>query len=408
MRAQFKKLSSTITVFSVTFALLSLGFSTDDSAHVSTSLQPAASDDQDGESTADPGHDTRYLNDLFSNASKDEHIRLRPDSYKIEGHVVLPQSDNVTIDARGSEFQGKAIFLSAATSGLTWEGGSFVGDGTHNTRISFVLLKTENSSFSDMNFDRTTPFGDHVFDLLGCTDTTIQQLVVTGYGHTPDTSELPPHSLYAEAIQVDFAAESGLGKDVDVDLLLNNGGEFDGSPTSGLKVVESVFQPKRAPDGSLVAWAPPAFGNHSPNTSDEVPSDLTFSRNVVVDSVPTIGLSNGPWNGALHIGSVSGLDVSRNYFEFSEMNDRHLWIEVGTNPPHSEDAEPSSAPTVENISVRDNVFAGSPPRTAYMALGTPLPAKTNSSTVQVSQNRLILGNIRGALAHLLQATGRKE
>lgn len=311
----------------------------------------------------DPPHSanvdrTEELNARFAAAEVGENIDLSDDFYAIDGHILLPSSANVSIDATGATFRGRAVFLAVGAEGLTWTGGAFVGDGTASTRVTFNLFQTGEASFNDMTFDRTISFGNHAFDLLGSKNTLIDNVTVTGYGADLDIDDLPSHAKFAEAIQVDFAHSDGVGNDKTIDLIKKHGGTFDKAPTRGVTIQHSRFEPSYDYAGSLTSWAPTPFGSHSHNPHGDNPRDLRFINNFVLHPIPLNREDSDSWTGAIHFAAASDIEISHNYFESGETDRRQSWIEL---PPDS-----NTVGSTIDVKVLANVFAGAPPAEGYL------------------------------------------
>lgn len=350
---------------------------------------PGTTSTRDTRGAYDPDEgDAEDLNEFFASSSEGETLVLPKRNYALSGHVLLPRENDVLIDARGTTFTGQAVFLGVGSSGLSWNGGTFVGDGTDETRQTFNLFKTNNSSFREMHFERTLSFGNHAFDLLGSTNVLIEHLTVTGYGESTDTSGLSPHALYAEAIQVDYALRSGIGNDATAELISHHGGEFDGTPSAKIVVRDSAFEPSYDEFGRMEAWAPTPFGSHFSDNPEEPLGELVLENSTIIDPIPVPGRTSGRWSGVLHFSPAKRIAILDNYLELSQSEVRPTWIEIERQ--ESADIENRQSPEVQ-VQVLRNTFAGAPPFEGYIVLDgeqpegqwndQPLTAESNSLTI---------------------------
>ena len=313
--------------------------------------------------------DADQLQSLFAGATAGSTIRIPPREYVLEGYILLPQAQDVTIVAMGAVFTGgSARFYSGGHSGLTWRGGRFAGDGTK--ALCFALLGSSDYVFEHIEFDQVQPFGWHIFDLIGCTNVTFKDLDVRGYGTTTDLSATSVYSLYKEAIQLDYAYTGAAGGTPGAGLnalLVAAGGRFDDSPSTDITVKNSTFAAARDDDG-IVSWAPCPMGQHtySPDTQN---ARIAFVNNVVSDAIPLNSLSGGAWpRGALSFVPIVDLEVTGNRFEATlPATERENWIQIVSNSdgriPDPSSMRPSSA-----IAITDNRFGGFAPTRAYVRL----------------------------------------
>lgn len=338
--------------------------------------------DDASESTTRASPDrTDELNAIFAAAGDGEMVVLPPGTYHVRGHVLLPRSKNVSVDASGATFHGHAVFVAVTATGLQWTGGRFSGNGTAETRLIFNLFKSRDMTFTEMTFDRALGFGNHAFDLLGSRQVTFDGLTIAGYGDRVDTTDVPQHAIYAEAIQLDRASEIGVGNTTTVDLIQENGGRFDGSVTREVTVKNSFFTPSYDTRGEMTAWAPAPFGSHLAPPAGEEFRNIRFVHNSVVDPIPTTHLLGGEWSGALHFAETRDLKISSNYFEFSGSEVRDAWIEIAPQP-HRERAGQDL-----DVVITDNTFAGTPP-----GHGQVMPSGGGTRTLPDDLEYLASGN----------------
>ena len=309
--------------------------------------------------------DTDWINERFAAARPGDKIDLPAQDYEVRGHIILPRSSDVSIDATGARFRGQAVFLSIASTGMSWSGGSFVGDGTSEQRLVFSLFRMNRAKFTNMSFERTTAFANHTFDLLGCKEVTLENITIEGYGASQDIVDLSPHERYAEAIQIDTAHETGVGNERAIELIEEAGGVFDGSATSGLVVRDSYFGPSRDAAGDLRAWAPSPLGSHA-YASEGPPSDVVFERNRVVSPIPMRETSGGRWAGALHFAAIQGLTVRYNDFDQADASRRDAWLQFEQRNAPTGGRHSGIQPSTEDIVVEGNTFDGAPPLKAYV------------------------------------------
>ena len=114
------------------------------------------------------------------------------------------------------------------------------------------MLNASNITFENMKFSNAQVVGGHVFDVMGCSDIVFDNDEFSGYLNADSQKaidnmyETSPHSVYSEAIQIDFAfQDSGNGNDfsgmnwkpIFYDKLVND------KPTTDVTIRNSKFLP---------------------------------------------------------------------------------------------------------------------------------------------------------------------
>lgn len=305
---------------------------------------------------------TAELNEMFAAADPDDSLVLAPGTYVISDYLLLPSSPGVTINAKDAVFRGRSVILGAETIDLTWIGGEFLGDGSNSSRISFNLFGGRDLTFDGLTFDGALPFGNHAFDLLGTQNIEIQDLTISGYGNQIDVDHLPPHSVLAEAVQLDHASRDGIGLEETVQLLESMNVDFDGRAAKDVSVTNSIFQAKYSEDGRVIAWAPSPFGNHSPGAAGKHPESLKFQGNLVIDPIPMSPASDDYSGGVLHFDSVDTVSIAGNWFQICQAEAPYAWIEFR----RTEEREPSGQPHDESYAIDSNTFVGPEPERDFI------------------------------------------
>ena len=194
--------------------------------------------------------------------------------YKIDHptYWLFPEKSKGNIDF------SKAVFLTTEDGNFQWEWhgdhstngkpqeikgltayctpyGSLKADFTHETpkfnAIHNLLVHTQNVTFKDWTVNAGLYFGTHTFDIMGSSNITVDNFTSQGLGVKAYTKEeleginknpYAQHSLYAEAVQIDYAgysasgmkdwSKTGLWRDDKEDLL----------PSSHITIKNSTFK----------------------------------------------------------------------------------------------------------------------------------------------------------------------
>ncbi|MBS7007437.1 SH3-like domain-containing protein [Anaerostipes sp.] len=326
--------------------------------------------------------DTNNLQDIFNNAEANSVITLDEGTYHLSGYIQLPKNDNVTIDASKSIFSGSATFLSAENSGLKWKGGTFIGNGVN--RFGFTLLHQKNAEFSGIQFNRATAFGQHVFDLLGCSNITFTDNIFAGYGNTVSVSGLTSTQKYAEAIQTDYALEGASGSSNADDKLKSFGGRFDGSATANILVKSNQFIPYKE-NGNILSWGQSPIGQHlyGKNVQNH---DITFTKNTVTDPIPLNTIDQNKYTGAIHFVSIKNLLITDNIFKSSNAK-RENWIQICNNANTTNPGTGNGQLPTSGVNITRNNFYGSEPTKSYINLVSDKNnAKFKITNTKISNN----------------------
>ena len=143
--------------------------------------------------------------------------------------------------------------------------GSLKADFTHETpkfnAIHNLLVHTQNVTFKDWTVNAGLYFGTHTFDIMGSSNITVDNFTSQGMGVKAYTKEeleginknpWAQHSLYAEAVQIDYAgygasgmkdwSTTGLWRDDKEDLL----------PSSNITIKNSTFKGYNGKTGDAI------------------------------------------------------------------------------------------------------------------------------------------------------------
>ena len=143
--------------------------------------------------------------------------------------------------------------------------GSLKADFTHETpkfnAIHNLLVHTQNVTFKDWTVNAGLYFGTHTFDIMGSSNITVDNFTSQGLGVKAYTKEelegvnknpYAQHSLYAEAVQIDYAgygasgmkdwSKTGLWRDDKEDLL----------PSSHITIKNSTFKGYNGKTGNAI------------------------------------------------------------------------------------------------------------------------------------------------------------
>ena len=180
--------------------------------------------------------------------------------------------------SKGNIDFSKAVFLTTEDGNFQWEWhgdhstngkpqeikgltayctpyGSLKADFTHETpkfnAIHNLLVHTQNVTFKDWTVNAGLYFGTHTFDIMGSSNITVDNFTSQGMGIKAYTKEelegvnknpWAQHSLYAEAVQIDYAGYSASGmKDWSSTGLWRNDKE-DLLPSSHITIKNSTFK----------------------------------------------------------------------------------------------------------------------------------------------------------------------
>ena len=190
--------------------------------------------------------------------------------------------------SKGNIDFSKAIFLTTEDGNFQWEWhgdhstngkpqeikgltayctpyGSLKADFTHETpkfnAIHNLLVHTQNVTFKDWTVNAGLYFGTHTFDIMGSSNITVDNFTSQGLGIKAYTKEelegvnknpYAQHSLYAEAVQIDYAgygasgmkdwSKTGLWRDDKEDLL----------PSSHITIKNSTFKGYNGKTGDAI------------------------------------------------------------------------------------------------------------------------------------------------------------
>ena len=190
--------------------------------------------------------------------------------------------------SRGNIDFSKAVFLTTEDGNFQWEWhgdhstngkpqeikgltayctpyGSLKADFTHETpkfnAIHNLLVHTQNVTFKDWTVNAGLYFGTHTFDIMGSSNITVDNFTSQGLGVKAYTKEelegvnknpYAQHSLYAEAVQIDYAgygasgmkdwSKTGLWRDDKEDLL----------PSSHITIKNSTFKGYNGKTGDAI------------------------------------------------------------------------------------------------------------------------------------------------------------
>ena len=190
--------------------------------------------------------------------------------------------------SKGNIDFSKAVFLTTEDGNFQWEWhgdhstngkpqeikgltayctpyGSLKADFTHETpkfnAIHNLLVHTQNVTFKDWTVNAGLYFGTHTFDIMGSSNITVDNFTSQGLGIKVYTKEelegvnknpYAQHSLYAEAVQIDYASygasgmkdwsKTGLWRDDKEDLL----------PSSHITIKNSTFKGYNGKTGDAI------------------------------------------------------------------------------------------------------------------------------------------------------------
>ena len=190
--------------------------------------------------------------------------------------------------SKGNIDFSKAVFLTTEDGNFQWEWhgdhstngkpqeikgltayctpyGSLKADFTHETpkfnAIHNLLVHTQNVTFKDWTVNAGLYFGTHTFDIMGSSNITVDNFTSQGLGIKAYTKEelegvnknpYAQHSLYAEAVQIDYASygasgmkdwsKTGLWRDDKEDLL----------PSSHITIKNSTFKGYNGKTGDAI------------------------------------------------------------------------------------------------------------------------------------------------------------
>ena len=143
--------------------------------------------------------------------------------------------------------------------------GSLKADFTHETpkfnAIHNLLVHTQNVTFKDWTVNAGLYFGTHTFDIMGSSNITVDNFTSQGLGVKAYTKEelegvnknpYAQHSLYAEAVQIDYASYGASGmKDWSSTGLWRNDKE-DMLPSSNITIKNSTFKGYNGKTGDAI------------------------------------------------------------------------------------------------------------------------------------------------------------
>ena len=190
--------------------------------------------------------------------------------------------------SKGNIDFSKAVFLTTEDGNFQWEWhgdhstngkpqeikgltayctpyGSLKADFTHETpkfnAIHNLLVHTQNVTFKDWTVNAGLYFGTHTFDIMGSSNITVDNFTSQGLGVKAYTKEeleginknpWAQHSLYAEAVQIDYAGYGASGmKDWSHTGLWQNDKE-DLLPSSNITIKNSTFKGYNGKTGDAI------------------------------------------------------------------------------------------------------------------------------------------------------------
>ena len=190
--------------------------------------------------------------------------------------------------SKGNIDFSKAVFLTTEDGNFQWEWhgdhstngkpqeikgltayctpyGSLKADFTHETpkfnAIHNLLVHTQNVTFKDWTVNAGLYFGTHTFDIMGSSNITVDNFTSQGLGVKAYTKEeleginknpWAQHSLYAEAVQIDYASYGASGmKDWSSTGLWRNDKE-DMLPSSNITIKNSTFKGYNGKTGDAI------------------------------------------------------------------------------------------------------------------------------------------------------------
>ena len=190
--------------------------------------------------------------------------------------------------SKGNIDFSKAVFLTTEDGNFQWEWhgdhstngkpqeikgltayctpyGSLKADFTHETpkfnAIHNLLVHTQNVTFKDWTVNAGLYFGTHTFDIMGSSNITVDNFTSQGMGVKAYTKEeleginknpWAQHSLYAEAVQIDYAGYGASGmKDWSHTGLWQNDKE-DLLPSSNITIKNSTFKGYNGKTGDAI------------------------------------------------------------------------------------------------------------------------------------------------------------
>ena len=190
--------------------------------------------------------------------------------------------------SKGNIDFSKAVFLTTEDGNFQWEWhgdhstngkpqeikgltayctpyGSLKADFTHETpkfnAIHNLLVHTQNVTFKDWTVNAGLYFGTHTFDIMGSSNITVDNFTSQGMGIKAYTKEelegvnknpYAQHSLYAEAVQIDYAGYGASGmKDWSHTGLWQNDKE-DLLPSSNITIKNSTFKGYNGKTGDAI------------------------------------------------------------------------------------------------------------------------------------------------------------
>ena len=190
--------------------------------------------------------------------------------------------------SKGNIDFSKAVFLTTEDGNFQWEWhgdhstngkpqeikgltayctpyGSLKADFTHETpkfnAIHNLLVHTQNVTFKDWTVSAGLYFGTHTFDIMGSSNITVDNFTSQGMGVKAYTKEeleginknpWAQHSLYAEAVQIDYAGYGASGmKDWSTTGLWRNDKE-DLLPSSNITIKNSTFKGYNGKTGDAI------------------------------------------------------------------------------------------------------------------------------------------------------------
>ena len=190
--------------------------------------------------------------------------------------------------SKGNIDFSKAVFLTTEDGNFQWEWhgdhstngkpqeikgltayctpyGSLKADFTHETpkfnAIHNLLVHTQNVTFKDWTVNAGLYFGTHTFDIMGSSNITVDNFTSRGLGVKAYTKEeleginknpWAQHSLYAEAVQIDYAGYGASGmKDWSHTGLWQNDKE-DLLPSTNITIKNSTFKGYNGKTGDAI------------------------------------------------------------------------------------------------------------------------------------------------------------
>ncbi len=311
-------------------------------------------------------------------------IHVPAGDYALSGFVQMRSNTTITF-APGAKFSSLGYLrfeypssgagYSSGVSNVTWNSPYFDGrNGT--TVVSGSMIHARNITYHNPTWNQALGAGDHLLDIMGSSQISIQKPQVLGTTH----AYTQKRQFYKEAFQISYASKWSTDPNRPVPAAA-----LDNLPSHHVEVVGGLFTATYNRAGEILTYAPNPVGEHGDQAGQQIHA-ISFRGNTVRDPAPASETTFA--RGAVHFMSVSNLVIADNTFEYRKAPDRDCVISLEAF------ASTSNTLPTRQVRIESNTFRNVHPKTGYVHALSYLKngSRNTINDLSVTGNRAVAGS----------------